>query len=159
MSIKLRLTYDSFENNLGPLVNQLAQPNLGDALPGLTALLGDLADRFGTLLSQTSGAGAGAPSLQEFLTALSGSFFGPKPDAAATQLPAGPPTDAATEVTAGAAKGPALPAELPAAAPAPAAAQHYTALTEYKQVLAYSDAGSSVRLQASLSARVVYEVA
>lgn len=178
ISIKLRATYDSFENNLGPLVNQLAQPNLTDAFPALTSLLGDLADRFGQLVSQTPAAGANAPSLNDFLKALSGSLFGTLPPssveaptadlstAALSEAPAAASTAAATTDPAATATTLADPAvtdpvvtDTPSPAPSAVTAQRYTATLQYQQVLAYSDAGSSVSLRTSLSARMVYEVA
>ena len=167
-SIKFRATYDSFESNLGPLVNQLAQPNLGDAFPALTSLLDDLNQRFGELVSQTPSAGTGAPSLNDFLKALSASFFGtlPKPpsEADATDPSPGVTTDAgatAIDPTAPTVDDPAATdsAVADTALPSPVNTQRATAMVQYQQVLTYSDAGSSLSLRASLSARMVYEVA
>ena len=156
-SIKLRATYDSFENNLGPLANQLAQPNVGDAFPALTSLLNDLADRFGQLVSHSPAAGTSAPSLQDFLKALSGSFFGPKPAATTEPVAADPaPSATASADIAPAVTDPGLP-ETPLAADT--TMQRYTAMAQYRQVLTYSDAASSFSLQTRLSARMVYEVA
>lgn len=170
ISIKLRATYDSFENNLGPLVNQLAQPNLTDAFPALTSLLSDLADRFGQMVSQTPAAGADAPSLNDFLKALSGSLFGTLPPPSPETLTADPSTAATTAAattdpadTAASSADPGVTDPVVADAPSPTppatTAQRYTATLQYQQVLAYSDAGSAVSLRASLSARMVYEMA
>ncbi|MDO9314776.1 MAG: hypothetical protein Q7T97_09555 [Burkholderiaceae bacterium] len=159
ISIKLRATYDSFENNLGPLVNQLAQPNVSDAFPALASLLSDLTERFGQLVSQTSAANASAPSLKDFLTALSGSFFGPQSGAATDPAKADASTPAASAAAAGAQ--PTVTDAVVADAPQAAntAPQRYTATAQYKQMLTYTDAASSFSLQSSLSARMVYAVA
>ncbi|MFM9914969.1 MAG: hypothetical protein ACKVOX_04100 [Rhizobacter sp.] len=155
ISIKLRATYDSFENNLGPLVNQLAQPNVGDAFPALTSLLGDLTERFGQLVSQAPAAGASAPTLKDFLTALSGSFFGPQSGAATQPVKADASAPAATG-----AQPPAADPVVNDATKAPdTTPQRYAAMAQYKQTLTYTDAASSFSLQSSLSARMVYAVA
>lgn len=156
-SIKLRATYDSFENNLGPLVNQLAQPDVGNAFPALTSLLQDLADRFGQLVSQAPAEGSNAPSLQDFLQALSGSFFTPQPEASADPATADPSTPALPAPQTDAPPTDPVVTDAPTA-PAPTS-QRFTAMAQYRQVLTYSDAGSSLSLQTSMSARLVYEVA
>jgi hypothetical protein len=168
-SIKFRATYDSFESNLGPLVNQLAQPNLGDAFPALTSLLNDLNQRFGELVSRTpAAAGTVAPSLNDFLKALSTSFFGTLPEPAgaadATDPSTGTATDAAAThlaVTAPSVGDSAATESAVAdpASPSLVSTQRATAMVQYQQVLTYSDAGSSLSLRTSLSARMVYEVA
>ena len=135
LTIKLRLTYDAFGSSLGPLVNQLAQPGVGNDRPEVSPLLGDLAERFAQMMSLASGGGAGAPSLNTFLTALSRSFFG----VGGTEAPV-------SALPAPAANAPADPAPATTAAPpAQSATQHFTAMAEYKQVLSFGAAPVTLR--------------
>lgn len=135
LTVKLRLTYDAFGSSLGPLVNQLAQPGVGSDRPDLSPLLGDLAERFAQMMSVATGGGAGAPSLDTFLAALSRSFFGAGGTASPT--PALPAPSANT---------PADPAPVTAAVPpAQPATQRFTAMAEYKQVLSFGDAPITLR--------------
>lgn len=124
LSIKLRLTYNSFGSQLGSLTQQLAQPGAANAAPGMAGLLGDLSTRFEQMLSLTSG--GRSPSLNDFLDALAKSFAQPAsatPSAnTATQAPTAEPATPATDAAA---------ASLPTTPGTPA-------LAPYGQVLSFS---------------------
>jgi hypothetical protein len=135
VTVKLRLTYDAFGSSLGPLVNQLAQPDVSNNRPDVSPLLGDLAERFAQMMSLAPGAGAGAPSLNTFLTALSRSFLGAGGTASPTSPLSAPAGNARTDPA------PAATAAPPAQAPA----QRFTAMAEYRQVLSFGDAPASLR--------------
>lgn len=180
VTIKLRLTYDSFNNNVGGLVNQLAQPNITDAFPGLGSALDDLASQFDKLLSLAPAASGTPPTLGQFLSALSQAFGGngaagaqaaatasptptlPAPETSQTDaaaIAAGSVPAATNSIADEAAETPAVMAAETPPPPSTATLQHYTAMAEYKQVLSYSDAGSSFSLQTRLRASAVYELA
>jgi hypothetical protein len=135
VTVKLRLTYYAFGSSLGPLVNQLAQPDVSNNRPDVSPLLGDLAERFAQMMSLAPGAGAGAPSLNTFLTALSRSFLGAGRTASPTSPLSAPAGNARTDPA------PAATAAPPAQAPA----QRFTAMAEYRQVLSFGDAPASLR--------------
>lgn len=135
LSIKLRLTYNSFGSQLGPLTQQLAQPGAAQAAPGMADLLGDLSTRFGQLLSASpAGSGSGL-SLGDFLNALAQSFA----PATTAQAPAND-AGAAAAATPDASAVPDTAA--PASSPMPAS-------VAYGQVLSFS---ASVRSQWQLAA-------
>jgi hypothetical protein len=138
LSIKLRLTYNSFGSQLGPLTQQLAQPGAAQAAPGMANLLGDLSAQFAQMLSASpAGSGSGL-SLGAFLNALAQSFA---PAAPAATQPGGPTPAAAPEASAPATT-PATASDSPAPASTPAA-------SAYGQVLSFS---ASVRSQWQLAA-------
>ena len=76
LSIRLRLAYTSFDSQLGPLTQRLAQPGVGDAVPAVGAMFGDLAERFGALRSAVAGAAEAHPNLAKFLQSLAQAFSG-----------------------------------------------------------------------------------
>ncbi len=158
LSIKVRATYDPFGSNLGPLVNQLAQPQTGELFPQLSSMLEDLSTRFGQLLSQApaTATGASAPSLGDFLNSLSRSLSDSTTSGSATAAPA--PAAAAPAAS----PSPAVDTPAPAAdsgSTPPLSAQHFIAMAQYQQVLSYSGSGSSFSLRASVSAAALYATA
>jgi hypothetical protein len=74
LSVRVRLTYNSFGSQLGSLTQQLAQPGAATAAPGMGDLLSELSVRFGQMVSMSPNSGASRPTLSDFLTALAQSF-------------------------------------------------------------------------------------
>ena len=83
----MRLSYDSFDNQLGSLVNRLARPDVGQTTPAVAEQLGELASRFTQLLSAAPGTGSAQLTLGGFLVALS-QAMAPRPFAAPAVAPA-----------------------------------------------------------------------
>jgi len=84
VSVRLRLAYTSFDSQLGPLTQRLAQPGVAEEVPAIGTMFGDLAERFSQMLSAAPSNGSSQPSLTTFLSALAQSFAG----AAASGTPA-----------------------------------------------------------------------
>lgn len=122
MSIRLRLTYNSFGSQMGPLTQQLAQPGAAQAAPGMADLLGDLSTRFSQLLAASPTGSGGGLSLSDFLNALAQAF-----SAGGANPPATVEASATPAATAPAAD--TVAATTPATAPATAS---------YGQVLSFS---------------------
>lgn len=96
LSIRLRLAYSSFDSQLGPLAQRLAQPDVGSEVPAVGAMFGDLAERFSQLQTAAAGAAAAHPNLASFLKSLAQSFAGNQTAAPAVDHGAPPATTAAT---------------------------------------------------------------
>ncbi len=145
LSIKLRLSYNSFDNQLGSLVKQLAQPDVGQTTPALADPMGELASRFAQLLAMARGAGSAQPTLGSFLAALSSSIS-PPPSAAAAQPPSATPD-------------PVIDTLEPLSSSATAAAPRIAATIDYRQLMSLGDATASFSLHARFGGGAVFAVA
>jgi hypothetical protein len=160
VSIKLRLTYNSFDDSMGSLVNQLAQPGVGSSVPAVGAMFKDLTDRFSQLLS--SSGQQDQMSLNGFLTALAGSLNAPATapvDAAVPALTDETGEPVAEPVTDPSAD-PAADASGDAAPATPTLPKVYrNAMAEYEQVLKFGSGGNSSTMTMSFKQPVALEVA
>ncbi|MFA6262540.1 MAG: hypothetical protein WC760_13820, partial [Bacteroidia bacterium] len=153
LSIRVRLTYGSFDGQLGALTNQLAQPDVGNDVPAVGAMFNDLAARFSQLLSTAPGGDGQHTTLGGFLAALAHAF---KQPSGGTPIKVGPADDVAETPAPSIAVG--EPAPTAATAPAPAT-QAVSASVSYRQLMTYENASSSFMLQASLRSHMVYATA
>lgn len=96
LSIRVRVAYTSFDSQIGPLAQRLAQPGIGNDVPAVGAMFGDLAERFSQLLSAAPNGGNPPPTLASFLAALAQSFAGPRPEAPISLAPAPAPSEASS---------------------------------------------------------------
>jgi hypothetical protein len=162
VSIKLRLTYNSFDDSMGSLVNQLAQPGVGSSVPAVGAMFKDLTDRFSQLLS--SSGQQDQMSLNGFLTALAGSLNAPATapvdgEAAVPALTDETGEPVAEPVTDPSAD-PAADASGDAAPATPTLPKVYrNAMAEYEQVLKFGSGGNSSTMTMSFKQPVALEVA
>ena len=145
LSIKLRLSYNSFDNQLDSLVKQLARPDVGQTTPALADPMDELASRFAQLLAMARGAGSAQPTLGSFLAALSSSIS-PPPSAAAAQPPSATPD-------------PVIDTLEPLSSSATAAAPHIVATIDYRQLMSLGDATASFSLHARFGGGAVFAVA
>ena len=145
LSIKLRLSYDSFDNQMGSLVQRLARPDVGQTTPAVADQLGELASRFSQLMSATPAGGSSQATLGSFLAALSKSMA-PRPfaDPAAAAPPSSTP-DPVIDTLENASTTPATP--------------RMSATLDYRQVMNLGDSTASIRVQARLGAGAVFAVA
>jgi hypothetical protein len=159
VSVKLRLTYNSFDDSMGSLVNQLAQPGVGSAVPAVGAMFKDLTDRFSQLLS--SAGQSDQQSLNGFLKALASSFGAPAASAAndTAALPTdngdatGDGTDPSTTDAAAGSETTDV-----TATPTPTKA-YRTAMAEYEQVLSFGSGANASTMSVSMRRPVAFEVA
>jgi hypothetical protein len=135
LTIKLRMTYQGFDSQMGSLSQQLAQTDANQAPHGLGSLLGDLSSRFDQMLFLTGHTAAQKPQLSEFLSALAKSLATP---INVTPLPA--PTDATSGTDATSSTDPAPAPDGTAATTDPAASPPPA---QYTEMWAYASAGSN----------------
>lgn len=162
LSIRVRMTYGSFDGQLGALTHRLAQPDVGNDVPAVGAMFNDLAARFSQLLSTAPGGDGQHTTLGGFLAALAHAF---KQPSGGTPIKAGP-EDGATDTADSTDASNAADTPAPAIAvgePAPTAAAPSTqavgASVSYRQLMSYENASSSFMLQASLRSHTVYATA
>lgn len=127
LNLRLRLSYTSFGDSVGPLMQRLAQPGAADD-GAAGSLFGELSERFDALTAAGGGNADGKLSLGPFLNALA-QRFAPPPASAAVDTPAEESTaeESTAEDTA---------PEAPAPAPSTFGVFRFTA--EYRQVFSYT---------------------
>lgn len=155
LSIRVRMTYGSFDGQLGALTHRLAQPDVGGDVPAVGAMFNDLAARFSQLLSTAPGDGAHT-TLGGFLAALAHAF---KQPSGGTPIKAGPADGAADAGAAAEAPAPTVAVGEPAPTATAPSTQAVSASFSYRQLMTYENTSSAFMLQASLRSPMVYATA
>lgn len=94
LSIKVRMTYHSFDRQMGELVQQLASPEAIRSVPLVAPWLDDLSERFDQLTPALARSGGTIPTLGDFLKALADTF---KPVATTPPMSSAAPLPTADE--------------------------------------------------------------